>query len=201
MYFPKSKILENQYTAGSEFERTDTKQPYTGIYCILSDGRFFTGKTLLNDSIELIKTNKNPKTISFENLISSKIANRIPSLNNLSKQQDLRPRIVLPSDEDYKRGFMTRYFAKKLNLEQIQIFEINKPDYDSVQNNEDKFYPIYQVISMDWKITGPNYDDYSNDLMPVYGIIDTNRRTLEIKEQEMRGIKKYFNERLKEFAK
>ena len=200
-YYPKAKILENQYTSGMEYQRVDNNQPYIGTYCILSDGRFFSGKTLLNTSIELIRMHKTQKNIFPSTFISGGSSNRISFLNNLSKKQELRPTLLTPTEQDYKRGFITRYFAKKLNIEGIQIFEITQSDYNSINVKDGKYFDIYQVISLDWKITGRKYDDYSNNLMPIYGIVDTNRRTLEIKEKEMQGLKKYFENRLTEFAK
>lgn len=200
-YYPKSKILENQYTSGTEYQRIDTNQPYVGSYCILSDGRYFTGKTLLENSIELKKIELTQKNAFPSMFLSGNLFNKIPFLNSLSKQQELRPTILTISNHEYQRGFVTRYFAKKLNVDGIQIFEITQQDHNDIINKTGKYHPIYQSISMDWKITGPDRDNFDNSLNPTYGIIDTNKRTLEIKEKEMSGIKKYFEGRLKEYAK
>ena len=201
MYFPQSKIQQNQYTPGTEFQRKDNGLPYTGTYCILSDGRFFTEATLLKTSIELIKIEKNNNSQSHTIFLPNQLTSRISFLNQLKNQQELRPTIIIPSQQDYQNGSMQRYLARKLSASNIQIFEINKQDHDDVINKVDKYLPIYNVTSLSWKITGPNYDNYDNSLNPTYGIMDTNRRTLEIKEKEFVGIKKYFEGRLNEFAK
>jgi len=201
MYYPKSKILENQYTPGAEYQRKDNNEPYIGTYCILSDGKFFSGKTLTNTSIELIKIQKNASKFNFNRFIPNNFINKNTFLNNLNKAKELRPTILSPTPNDYINGFITRYFAKKLNVEGIQIFEISQQDYNDVLNNTNKYLSLYQVISLEWKITGPNYDNNDNPISPTYGVMDTNKRTLEIKEKEMPGIKKYFENRLKEFAK
>lgn len=212
MYYPKSKILEAQFTSGKEFVFKETNKYYNGYYCKLSDGRFLTGKTISNQSKEIIKLtdlNQNKKiTINTGlslgtpnlNVIStySKIINS--DIKEIANQIDLKNYNPQPTQDDYKNNFIIRYFAKKLNIKEINIIEINFKDYDSVLNKEGKYYNIYQVISLSWKIAGPERDDYSNKTQPVYGIVDTNQRTLNKKEFEMPGIKKYLSN-LKEFTK
>lgn len=201
MYYPKSKIQENQYTKGGEFIRKDNKQLYTGYYCIISDGKFFSGKTVTNTSIELLKIEKNARNAPFRTPSVENIASKISTLVNLRNQRELKPSIVKPNDEDYKRGFMIRFFAKKLQSKPPQIIEISEEDYIHVFNKSNKYYNVYQVMALDWKITGPDHDIVTNPNLPIYGIIDTNKRTLEKKEREMNGITLYIGNKLKEFAK
>lgn len=197
-YFPKSKIQENQYTKGGEYQRKDTGEQYVGIYCILSDGRYFSESTLLKSSIELLKIDKNAKKTPYNVFPINQLSNKFSFLN---QQKELVPHIPQPTSHDYNVGFMKRYFAKKLISEVIQIFEISQQSYDEINSNKGNYLSLYQTISLDWKITGPKYDMYDNPLNPTYGVMDTNKRTIEIKEKEMKGIQQYFNGRLNEFAK
>lgn len=201
MYFPKSKIAENQYTDGTEYQRKDNGQPYTGKYCKLSDGRFFSGKTLTNTSIELVKIEKNDTLSFLRSPALRSIIQKSQSLLNLNKKKELKASVIKPTPSDYQRGFLIRYFAKKLSASPIQIFEINSQDHNDVITHSDKYLSLYQTTVFSWKITGPDHDMSTNTTMPVYGIIDTNKRTLDQKEKEMAGITQYFENRLKEFAK
>lgn len=193
MYIPKNRIKENQYTKGSEFEYKDSHENYVGYYCSTSNGKFFSNKTLNNTSKELIKTPKNPIKLP----LNTSIFNKITGLIGLNQQIELKPSIIKPTQQDYDKGFITRYFAKKIITIDPQIFEINQRDF----NNSNQYLKIYQLISLEWKITGPKYDITKNKNMPIYGTVDTNMRTLELKEKEMSGITRYFDGRLNEFAK
>ena len=55
---PADQILINQYTYGSEFILSG--KSYKGYYCIISNSRFYTGKTYNDQSQELSKLSLNP---------------------------------------------------------------------------------------------------------------------------------------------
>jgi hypothetical protein len=52
---PADKIQENQYTTGNEFTYKDDKNYYQGYYCIISNTKYYTGKTYDDNSKELLK--------------------------------------------------------------------------------------------------------------------------------------------------
>ena len=45
-YYPLSQIKPNLYTNGSEYVLFSTREPYTGYYYEVSDGKRYTGKTI-----------------------------------------------------------------------------------------------------------------------------------------------------------
>lgn len=98
---PKNLITENQYTRGSELFELNTGKSYQGFYCIV-ENKYYTGKTYLSNSIELVK--KQPNSI----------ANPPASFNGISSNNNT---------------FAKRYFAKKLNVNPILIREINAETY------------------------------------------------------------------------
>jgi hypothetical protein len=98
---PKNIIIENQYTLGGEFLEKNTSKLYQGYYCIVKT-KYYTEKTYLSTSVELVKIpEKTPTTSSFN-----------------SNFPDNR--------------FGERFFAKKLNFTPILIREVNKESYSKL---------------------------------------------------------------------
>lgn len=109
-----------------------------------------------------------------------------------------------PTNQDYKRGYITRYFAKKTNsLDHSTIVEIDKEQFSGYGK---KLHGIddalYQVISLKWKISGPKNDvlDKSGSIIET-GVSQTNARTLKRKDKEMRGIGIYLGSLLEFWKK
>lgn len=65
---PADKIIENQYTKGNEFVYIQTGKYYQGYYCIVSNSKYYTGKTYTSQSQELSKTQVNSDTTSITSL-------------------------------------------------------------------------------------------------------------------------------------
>ena len=61
-----------------------------------------------------------------------------------------------PTNDDYIRGYITRYFIQKRNDKNSPIYEISYDGYSTFIGN---FY--YSVVALDWKITGN--DDEINE--------------------------------------
>lgn len=174
MYYPKSEILAVNYTSGNELVVKKTNVPYSGYYYATNDGRFFSGKEYSASTVELIR----------------------PSINitaNRSRQYDFH--YPIPSDEDYARGFIVRFVIKRVNSGIDTITEVDQKEFDRASKD-----PLYVTASFSWKISGPLLDDLSNPQIPVYGVIDTNRRTLDKVEKTIQGIKIYFKN-LAQYAK
>lgn len=54
-----------------------------------------------------------------------------------------------PTERDYKRGYIERYFIQKVNDTGSPIYEINKNSFSKYGNN-----PFWLVVSLKWSITG-----------------------------------------------
>ena len=61
--------------------------------------------------------------------------------------------IPSPEKEDFKRGYITRYFLIKSNDSNGIIYEIRKKSTSKFSNN-----PFYLTVSLDWRITGDPID-------------------------------------------
>ena len=165
MYYPKSEITPNLYTNGTEFVNNVTGGYYKGYYYATSDGKYYTGNDYSSSAQELIK----PKVDLTKNTST-------PSSYTAQ-----------PTADDYINGFFVRYVIKRVNSGIETIKEIKEQDYNMIQRN-----PLYSFTSFKWKITGAMFDDMSNMNRPVYGIINTNKRTLLGEEKKIPGISKFF---------
>lgn len=107
-------------------------------------------------------------------------------LLNFETPNEIYPK---PTEDDYKEGKFTRYFIKKRNNSAAPIIEIDDRQFNRANYSKggiDK--NLYKVIELDWKITGPKNDVLKLGMIVVFGVEDTNKRTLILKEKEMSGI-------------
>ena len=54
-----------------------------------------------------------------------------------------------PTDKDYFKGYIVRYFIQKSNDSNSIIYEVSKTNYTGLLSS-----PIYINISLDWRLTG-----------------------------------------------
>lgn len=164
IYYPKSKILENQFTSGKEFVIKRNNTPYTGYYYILSNNKYFTGKTIEEENTEeLVKAEPVP-TKPFI----------LPSSY-----------YPTPTDSDYKLGFLTRYFIKRRNADYTTIKEISLDDYNSFQSDGMNDTSLYVATKLNWRI---------GSLENATKIEETNRKLVSFKEGIFPGFSYYFKD-------
>lgn len=166
MYYPLSEITENLYTAGSEFVDNQTKEYYVGYYFSTSDGKYFTGKTLNVDAREIV---------------------RFPGIDQSINVYSPTNFVPFPTESDYEAGNFTRYVIKRVNSGFETIKEVSKQDYE-----KSLIEPVYIQVSFSWKITGPLYDDFSNPLYPIQGVLTTNQQTVVNLEPKLPEISFFF---------
>jgi hypothetical protein len=77
----------------------------------------------------------------------------IAELTSDFKKIDIVSFIPTPTDEDYRRGYITRYFVQKSNDKSSIITEIRKKSISKFVSNS-----FYTTISLDWKIKGEPID-------------------------------------------
>jgi len=73
----------------------------------------------------------------------------IATLKSEFNQINIISYIPTPTDMDYKRGYITRYFVQKSNDRDGIIYEIRKKSTSKFSNNS-----FYIVTSLDWRLTG-----------------------------------------------
>lgn len=71
---------------------------------------------------------------------------------------------VNPSDYEY--GYITRYFVGKINYP--SVFETNAKDFNVVNSG------FYKKIKITWKVSGPEFNQYSGKMLLTTGVVDYN---------------------------
>lgn len=65
------------------------------------------------------------------------------------KLSSIKTFIPNPTEDDYKRGYIERYFVQKANDINSYIYEVNKKFYSDLQSN-----PFFLKTTVKWKIIG-----------------------------------------------
>jgi hypothetical protein len=86
--------------------------------------------------------------------------------------------IISPTDKDFRRGYMERIFASKVN--DNMVIELSKDAYDKRGDDGGLDLVLWTVFKVRWKVSGPKYDiiDKKKGIRKESGIIDTNLRTV-----------------------
>jgi hypothetical protein len=56
-----------------------------------------------------------------------------------------------PTDNDYKKGYIVRYFVQKVNDTNAPIYEIKQKALSKLSPNS-----FYITVSLDWRLVGPS---------------------------------------------
>lgn len=194
-YYPGSKVITNQNTAGTEFLDTNGI-PYTGKYYITYDGSSYTGISPQTGPSEPLK-----KIITYP---SSKLLSSLPISETQKRDFAIKTNVGTsvnsgapvsfypqPTEQDYKRGYLIRYFTKKVN-EKGFVTEISQREYQSITDGTANYdISFYQVVKILWKITGPLRSERQSQYNIIPGIIDTNQRLTEAANKTFLGIVDY----------
>lgn len=215
-YYPLAAIDENKYTSGKEFLLPD-KQPYTGRYYTIYNGNSFTGvNPVLGTNIPLTPIEER-ETTDASLLIPGRSlqAGQIPSIvepyasSRLQNSQggnlrltELTPFFPSPTEEDYTRGYFTRYFAKTVSGPGY-VFEISKIDWTKIQNGDIEVENIlgYESIDMLWQLTGPLNDTRISQYQIKGGVETTNKRVTESKNKVFTGLLEFIGGDYTKFAR
>ncbi len=71
--------------------------------------------------------------------------------NDINKlySNSIKTYVPSPTDSDFKKGYITRYFAQKANDESSYVLEIDKDEYSNLITN-----PFYVSVKLNWRIVG-----------------------------------------------
>ena len=207
-YIPKNRITVNLYTKGNEF--TLNGKPYIGAYYKTYNSKVYAGKNPTvgsSQEIQPIAINNKEKypniNIKGGILLDSNTERYInnPNIKNLKTYQIPPHYYPKPTDSDYTKGYIMRYFAKKRN-DNGYVIEISKDTYLSLQSNTSEYdYITYQATDLFWQLTGPLRDTRVNKQYKTSGIIDTNKRLVETKDKSFRGLIEYIGEKYEKYSK
>lgn len=202
-YYPISRIKKNLVTQGGQFQLNG--QDYKGKYYETFDGECYTGSDPITGTNQLL-TRINAYTnapLLTDMTIPQSVKKQLAIQTKLSTVNQTEPVPYYPSpvDADYKKGYIIRYFTKKINNKGY-IIEISENEYNDIVNGTAQFdISIYQVTSILWKISGPLHTKTISQYDVREGIIETNTRLTNIAEKTFLGIVEYIGGEYAKFAK
>ena len=204
-YYPKRLLNTNLYTAGNEFILESNGEPYQGRYFEDYKGNYYTGVDPSDINIQrLIKNSYLIELEDKENLygdeVESKLNNSIEAKNYnkakggentlLKYGKDPIPFTPIPTSDDYKKGQIKRYFAKRVNEKNPSIREISEFAFYSLRDRDGEYnYNIWRISLLNWKISG--------DIDEIRRI---NENSVTLANRNFNGIKQYLTN-LTQFAK
>jgi hypothetical protein len=203
-YYPDSKVLKNRNSSGGEFLDGSGKE-YRGKYYTTYDGKNFSGPSPEigpSKPLQKIKDYDSSPIISSLNLTDAQKEN-LAAKTNVSTNRILgkpNSHYPQPTSEDYTRGYVIRYFAKKIN--DTIIIEISEEEYNNISNGTTDYnIRLYQTTKILWKITGPLKSQRKSQYNIIPGIIDTNQRLTESANKTFLGIIDYIGGDYSKFSK
>tara|TARA_R110000803_G_C11972053_1_gene319828 strand:+ start:1411 stop:2061 length:651 start_codon:yes stop_codon:yes gene_type:complete len=192
-YYPKNKVQTNLYSNGTDLIKALTLELYTGPYYKISSGKTYVGANpnsqrypeelisidaLVPEETEDIVNEVTYNDTSENNII---VSTYIGNLKNEPQRQLIPlPFYPKPTKEDYKRGYIARFFAKQIN--DYSFIEINSLTYKNLNSKNSKYlWELYYVAEIQWQIKG--------DATQVY---ETNERLVYIQEnKDFKGLSQF----------
>jgi hypothetical protein len=218
-YYPLSKIKANKNTTGNEFLLNEN--PYKGKYYETFDGKFFTGANPIvgkNERLSRIPIyqgneylNNTPLTPkvraalaqsnnnqTFNNQSTGALIVALPTPKFKGEPTSYFPTVI---EDDYYAGSIMRYFCKRTNSAGY-VTEISPDEYFAIQDGTVPYdVSNYLTTKIMWKITGPLNQKRISQYDIRAGIIDTNKRLVEIAEKTFLGIVAYIGDKYDKYAR
>ena len=165
MYYPKSRVIENKYTAEPIFMFANTKQNYTGYYHITADGKVYSGKNGNDGQPRLLIKNSNysPEYTGFgDSFYSNTTYDAIRESKNIQAPKITlkEPQAVQPKG---RYPFYMRYFVKKVNNK--MFVEIDEKQYTAFMSKDLNYnWASYIPFSTVWITSNPKADTINREM-------------------------------------
>jgi hypothetical protein len=88
--------------------------------------------------------------------------NRVKKLNSEFLPVRTKSFMPTPTEADYKRGYITRYFVQKANDRTAPIIEVNSKGFTNYNDN-----PFYIITSLEWVISGSDEETKNYNLKSI----------------------------------
>ena len=79
--------------------------------------------------------------------------NKVSNIGSDFREKRISPHLPTPTDLDYERGYIVRYFIQKANDTQSIITEVDYIGYSKFVDDA-----FYTTVSLDWKIKGTDIE-------------------------------------------
>jgi hypothetical protein len=201
IYYSDDQIVKNLFTNGGEFSLLYDFSEYVGFY-----HRYTTGEVFTEPEWDPLKSQR---LIRFRRLEEQQ--KRYYDIKLFNKPSPSRPKVKRKKSnntDEYFRysaprpvkrkltqkeiddGKTYRYFVTKRNERERVFFEIptsQAETYFSDSRGINQF--LYEMITIPWKVDGPEYDIYENGILKMPGVIDSNLRIIDRYAQTFRLLK------------
>lgn len=87
--------------------------------------------------------------------------------------------------DDLERGYIKRYFIGKRNF--FDFIETNAKGFNEAET------VFYTKVSIDWKITGPEYNIYKDKTLEITGVVNYNILRIKQAAAIIKGIETVLN--------
>jgi hypothetical protein len=191
IYYPDDQIVKNLFTNGGEFSILDDFSEYVGFYHRYTTGEVFTepewNPLKSRRLIRYRKLQEQQKRYYDIKLFNKSYVNRPNVKRKKSNNTDEYFRYSAPrpakrqlTQKEIDEGKTYRYFVTKRNERERVFFEISTiqaQDYYRRGEGINEF--LYELITIPWKVDGPEYDIYENGILKMSGVIDSNLRIVD----------------------
>ena len=92
----------------------------------------------------------------------------------------IKTHVPTPEENDFKKGYITRYFAQKANDESSYVFEISKDEYGNLITN-----PFFLTVKLNWRLIGS-----------VEQIRDSNSKSVTLASNTIKSVSLYLPNKL-----
>ena len=157
----------NLHTDGSEFYRKGTTVEYIGFYNT-TDTTILSERSPNESSVELVRIPAS--AVVYMTVTGNKPPDSITTFS------------PTPTDSDYKRGWLMRYFARQANVLMSRFSEIDEAQYNEIANGGKS---LYVAVRLRWKVSGPMHDVMDNITRRIVepGVASTNDRSIKLIEE------------------
>tara|TARA_R110001592_G_scaffold172000_3_gene410513 strand:+ start:13162 stop:14106 length:945 start_codon:yes stop_codon:yes gene_type:complete len=152
-YFPKSSINILEVSVKGELLFKSNDSPYIGTYIATDNNQYYAGSDYLNLGPELYKPTSGflpfGKNIDVRkyNLLKRNIFQRQKTYKSII------PTKVPPTQSDYKKGYFIRYYAQRVNDNNI-LFEITQKMAKQLNTTKGLDGNLYQTGQLIWALEG-----------------------------------------------
>ena len=200
IYYPDSQIENGLFTKGKEWMTIDDWKEYVGYYHRYATGEVFTEREWNPLKCQKLVRYKDRNDTYFKYLDLKKYVvidedkKEILGANIFSRYSAPRAVKRVPSSSEIKDTFMTRYFVIKLNEPSRVCYEVAQSEVKTLKTkNTGVNQYLYDIIEVQWKIDGPEFDKYENGLLKYPGVVDTNLRIVERLSKKFPILSKILN--------
>lgn len=118
--------------------------------------------------------------MNFNYNIISSLRGKFESTLIKANPTEYRPR---PTQTDYDRGAIMRYFVRKVNGIGVKATEVDENQYKMFKKN-----PFYKTTSVIWMIRGPKTDSYQDGIFQNPGVMNSNEREAIQGDKNLNGV-------------